>query len=57
MNTLKELLADLPVTLETAPLILGMAVAEINKAPIDYRTRLRTFNESAEAVKERLKHE
>lgn len=54
METSKTLLAEFPVTPQTAPLILGMAVAEINKAPIDYRTRIRTFNEIAEAVKERL---
>jgi hypothetical protein len=52
---LLEILKDLPVNHQTAHLILALAVDKINASPLDYRTRLRTYDEITAAVKDALK--
>ena len=53
MNT-EEILDGLPVNKQTLPLILAMAVSEINKSPVDYRTRLRTYDQFVDAIKDHI---
>ena len=52
---MNEMLTMLPVTERTAPLLLALAVNAINASPLDTRTRLRTYDEIAEALKARVR--
>ena len=52
-----EFLDGLPINEDTMPMVLAFAVNEINKAPIDYKTRLRTYGQFVEALKERMKQD